>query len=403
MGAYRQYGPRQPPNAALRRGILYPDQMTAEYLAARVHRMRGYEPPDILGAAENPYVGVTSDGHVVPGLYTLEDEGFDVATSVAAANELHSALSPEERDAMSQALQSTNWRKWTNAFPTWEPHGLLIEDLTTAKRLAVLSVIESCLSPSGYEQARQVMHLNRELGQLLGQYHDTLTEWMYWFSIFGTPSLAEPWGWQLYGHHLDLNCLIIGSQMVLTPAFLGSEIESQLAFAGERRYALELVNTLPVEHKAAATMYERFADLPHELQGPLDGRHVGGGGQDNREVPYEGLPVRRLRQQDFDAFTRLVGAWTSRLPTGSAQAAVSRILSNVDETYFAWYGPTGGDSAFYYRIHSPVVLIEYDNHPGIFLDNDEPEPFHVHTIVRAPNGNDYGRDLLRQHLEKHHH
>ena len=28
---------------------------------------------------------------------------------------------------------------------------------------------------------------------------------------------------------------------------------------------------------------------------------------------------------------------------------------------------------------------------------------HIHTVVRTPNGNDYGKDLLRQHLEAHPH
>jgi hypothetical protein len=26
---------------------------------------------------------------------------------------------------------------------------------------------------------------------------------------------------------------------------------------------------------------------------------------------------------------------------------------------------------------------------------------HVHSVVRTPNGNDYGKDLLRLHYEKH--
>ena len=57
---------------------------------------------------------------------------------------------------------------------------------------------------------------------------------------------------------------------------------------------------------------------------------------------------------------------------------------------------------FYYRIQSPVVFIEFDHHAGVFLTNAEPAKFHVHTIVRTPNGNDYGVDLLRQHYEKAH-
>ena len=55
------------------------------------------------------------------------------------------------------------------------------------------------------------------------------------------------------------------------------------------------------------------------------------------------------------------------------------------------------DSVFYYRIHSPVILIEFDHQRGVALDNDQPSRNHIHTVVRTPNGNDYGKDLLRQH------
>jgi hypothetical protein len=30
-----------------------------------------------------------------------------------------------------------------------------------------------------------------------------------------------------------------------------------------------------------------------------------------------------------------------------------------------------------------------------------PGKAHIHSVVRTPNGNDYGKDLLRQHYEKH--
>jgi hypothetical protein len=60
-------------------------------------------------------------------------------------------------------------------------------------------------------------------------------------------------------------------------------------------------------------------------------------------------------------------------------------------------GGTDEDGVFYYRIHSPVILIEFDHQRGIAFDNDTPSRHHIHTVVRTPNGNDYGRDLLRQH------
>ena len=63
----------------------------------------------------------------------------------------------------------------------------------------------------------------------------------------------------------------------------------------------------------------------------------------------------------------------------------------------------GDDGVFYYRVHSPVILIEFDHLPGIALDNDYPTRDHIHTVVRTPNGNDYGKDLLRQHREQETH
>jgi len=32
-----------------------------------------------------------------------------------------------------------------------------------------------------------------------------------------------------------------------------------------------------------------------------------------------------------------------------------------------------------------------------------PNPEHVHVVIRTPNGNDYGKDLLRQHYAQHPH
>jgi uncharacterized protein DUF3500 len=72
------------------------------------------------------------------------------------------------------------------------------------------------------------------------------------------------------------------------------------------------------------------------------------------------------------------------------------------ETHFVWFGGMDDKSVFYYLIHSAVVLIEFDHLRGIALDNDFPSRAHIHTVVRTPNGNDYGRDLLRQHYAQFH-
>lgn len=54
----------------------------------------------------------------------------------------------------------------------------------------------------------------------------------------------------------------------------------------------------------------------------------------------------------------------------------------------------------HHRIQSPVLIVEFDHHAGVFLGNPEPEKFHMHTLIRTPNGNHYGMDLVRRHCDR---
>ena len=82
--------------------------------------------------------------------------------------------------------------------------------------------------------------------------------------------------------------------------------------------------------------------------------------------------------------------------------------AHLERTHFAWIGGDRDDSVFYYRIHSPVVLIEFDhqrpaNTRHLSKNPQQPIRDHIHVVVRTPNGNDYGKDLLRQHHGEHRH
>jgi hypothetical protein len=54
-----------------------------------------------------------------------------------------------------------------------------------------------------------------------------------------------------------------------------------------------------------------------------------------------------------------------------------------------------------------VILIEFDHQRPVgtrhLSDPSRPTRQHIHAVVRTPNGNDYGRDLLRQHYLQHPH
>ena len=90
-------------------------------------------------------------------------------------------------------------------------------------------------------------------------------------------------------------------------------------------------------------------------------------------------------------------------PDAHAEGGMAEVSRHLDETWFSWYGGYDDRTPFYYRVHSPVILIEFDHHPGVAFDNEEPTRNHVHTGVRTPNGGDYGADLLRQHHEQFDH
>ena len=91
---------------------------------------------------------------------------------------------------------------------------------------------------------------------------------------------------------------------------------------------------------------------------------------------------------------------------GHAEIKMSEVRAHIDDTWFAWIGGTEDDSVFYYRILSPVILIEFDHQRPANLRHlypPVPNREHIHAVVRTPNGNDYGKDLLRQHYEDHPH
>jgi hypothetical protein len=249
------------------------------------------------------------------------------------------------------------------------------------------------------------MHANQALGDFINHSQDTLNEYGVFFTIFGEPSVATPWGWRIMGNHLVINCTIVGDLLSLTPTFLGTEMSEiqggphagEKLFVDEQRLGLELATSLSQAQRSQAVLHPsmRTADLPKNLAGP-DGRHLGGAGQDNRIIAQEGIEARALSAGQRELLVSLADVYVGRMPEQHQEREIACFRQHLDETCFAWIGDPER-VPFYYRIHSPTLLIEFDHHSGVFLDNAEPEPFHIHTIVRSPNGNDYGMDWLRQH------
>lgn len=355
-----------------------------------------------------PFRGITTDGSVIPDLYAPRPEGAPTLAMIEAVNALVAMMSPEQRKTSCFPVDSPQWRHWQNTELYLEDYGLRLDEVTPQLQEATMAVLRASMSPHGYALSRDVMKLNRFLGDLVGG-PAVMGEWSYIFCLFGEPSASEPWGWQLFGHHLVLNCFVLGQQMVLTPAFWGAEpnfadhgpFKGIMLFQDEERAGLALMRSFTAEQQRRALVAHSMmgGDLPEGRRHFADNLHLGGAFQDNRVVPYEGLKGADMTAVQRRDLVDLVRKYLLPLPPGPMAARLEEFERHLQDSHFCWIGGTGEDSPFYYRVQSPVTFIEFDHHAGVFLTNPEPAKFHVHTIVRTPNGNDYGFDLLRQHYK----
>ncbi|WP_030326189.1 DUF3500 domain-containing protein [Streptomyces sp. NRRL B-3229] len=350
--------------------------------------------------------GITTDGRPLPDLFAAGcDEGAEAKPAADAALALLETLGAAERDRVLHPLDSRVWRAWMNPEMYLNRYGVRLEETGEDVRTRVLELIKACLSPAGYRKVRDVMTVNGFLGDLVGLPR-LLNEHSYNINIFGTPSEEGPWGWNLWGHHLAVNCLLIGGQQVLTPVFFGAEPNmidrgenaGLSLFDEQERAGLAFVRSLTGRQADQAVLYDRKRDpdMPADRLHPGDELHLGGAFQDNRVIPYEGIAGTELNATQQESLLELVDLFLDYQPDHSRAARRADARRHLADTHFCWIGGRGDSDPFYFRVQSPVLLAELDHHAGVFLANAEPEKFHTHTLVRTPNGNDYGVELVRR-------
>jgi hypothetical protein len=215
----------------------------------------------------------------------------------------------------------------------------------------------------------------------------------------GTPSATEPWGWQLDGHHLIINYFVLGDQVVMTPTFMGSEPVT----ATEGQYAGASVMQ---DEEAVGLAFMRSLTPAQQQTATIDRAKTRNNAQaqafnDNLTLAYAGLAGSALTPAQRDGLLSVIHEYVRNMDEGHAAVRMAEVKEHLDDTWFAWIGSTGDDDVFYYRILSPVILIEFDHQTPVALPGARvPGKVHVHSVVRTPNGNDYGKDLLRQHYAR---
>jgi hypothetical protein len=303
-----------------------------------------------------------------------------VANAVAKANAFLQTLDDQQRGKVLLAFDSAKKPSWSNLPVTLVPrNGLRLGELTKPQRAAALDALAAVLSKQGFQKVIDIMNADDQLVQGNANRMRFGTE-NYYLAVFGTPSATKPWMLQFGGHHLGINVTIVGQETTLAPTHTGAQPDSFTRngqtvrpLGPENDLAFKLVNMLNAEQQKQAVLGAKPRNL---ALGP---------GQDGKTIQPEGLKCASLKGDQRATLLDLIGAWVHILPDDAAARRMAALKAKIDETYFAWYGPTTKGSAAYYRIQGPTLLIEYA---------PQGSTHHIHTIIRDPT-NDYGKEWIK--------
>ena len=351
-------------------------------------------------ALAEPYKGVTTNGQLVPGLFRIQSTGVSTRAVREAADAFLASLTSEQRSRTLFPVDDDEWRKWDNRhFPPRQ--GVSFKELTHKQRELAFALLRASLSAKGLQKTSDIMKLNETLAELANDFTE-YGQWLYWITVMGKPSERDPWGWQFDGHHSNINYFVLGDQVVMTPTFMGSEpvradtgkFRGTIVLQDEQNKGLRLFSALDKPQQARALIRGNKAPMENLAQAY----------QDNLVLDYAGIPASQLSPQQKDLLLELIAEYVGNMKEGHARVRMEEVRSHLDRTHFAWIGSTDASGTFYYRIHSPVILIEFDHQSRVApVRDNQPSRNHIHTVVRTPNGNDYGKDLLRQHHAQHKH
>jgi hypothetical protein len=319
------------------------------------------------------------------------------STMANAATAFVSSLTPEQRQQAVFPFESDERTRWnfipTEAFPR---KGLTLKDMTEAQRGLAHTLLKAGLSQRGYMTATAIMELETILGALEQRERDGGRQAegfrrdpvRYFFSVFGTPSAKDTWGWRVEGHHVSLHFTMTkGSVVASSPSMFGSnpaEVpdgprKGTRILAAEEDTARALLMALDATQRTQAVIN---GVAPNEI---LTTNKVA-------ITPLEpvGVLASALTARQRDLLMKVVDVYAGFMADDVAADRMARLKkAGVEKIAFAWAGEAERGKKHYYRIQGPTFLIEYDN--------TQNNGNHIHSVWRDFT-NDFGRDVLREHL-----
>ena len=352
---------------------------------------------------------MTTRRWIAAAIVTVSSLGLTVATRpssgamAAAATKFLASLTPAQRQQATFAFEGDERTHW-NFIPTelFPRKGLAVKEMSQSQRKLAHDLLKAGLSQRGYMTATQIMDLENVLAALEAAQRAAAPQpppanappvfvrdpERYFFSIFGTPSTHDTWGWRVEGHHVSLHFTVVNGTLVSgAPTFFGTNPAE--VRAGPKKgtrvlgpaedAARSLVESLDSTQRMKAVIQTTAPnDIVTMTKVKID------------PLAPEGIPASALNAAQRAQLKKLVDVYTGLMADDIAADRRSRIeKAGWDKVAFAWAGSLERGQKHYYRVQGPTFLIEYDN-----TQNDGN---HVHSVWRDFNG-DFGEDLLREHV-----
>ena len=225
--------------------------------------------------------------------------------------------------------------------------GLAYFSMTDAQRAAAVKLLKTGLSAKGFAKVEAIRSLESVLYDIEGDAgkkpfvggdgHPHRYPERYLFTIFGTPSATEPWGWRFEGHHISQNWTVVsGSAIASSPQFFGSnpaEVRTGpktglRVLAAEEDLARTLLQSLDETQRKAAMVN---AEAPRDIF-TMNKKKP-------ERLPDVGIAYSALTTGQQQALWKLIEEYAFAQTATLGQARIAAIKKDgVDTIKFAWMG-----------------------------------------------------------------
>lgn len=316
-------------------------------------------------------------------------------THTEYAEKFLNSLNETQTAAALYKFESDERYNW-HFVPKKDRTGIMLGDLNAQQQKHAFNLLNACLSDNAFNKTTEIIQLEVVLKELEkrkpdDKYRDPTR---YALVFFGRPSKKGAWGWRFEGHHISFSFSTLNNKLIsATPGFLGANPaivpsgpqKGKEVLKEETALGFQLLQALdPGQLNAAIIAGETPKDIVTFIT-----RKAG------IDKP-EGILYSQLNKKQQQLFEQLLGLYVNRYQEKYSKNLLDEIKrDDMNKLRFGWAGAKNPETgkAYYYRIHGPGIIIEYDN--------SQNNANHIHTVVRDLK-NDFGEDKLKEHLKTNH-